>query len=76
MIGFAIRIAAIKADEIAGRKPAPRHICKNTEHKPRQQKNAGQKNEDQTRFNRNFSARHFSAFELGLAGEPDLENVS
>jgi hypothetical protein len=39
-----------------------RHICKNTEHKPRQQKNVGQKNEDQMRFDRYFSASHFSAF--------------
>jgi hypothetical protein len=38
------------------------HICKNTEHEPKQQKNGGQKNEDQTRLTRHFSARHFSAF--------------
>jgi hypothetical protein len=36
------------------------HICKNAE--TEQQKNAGQKNEDQQRFNHYFSARHFSAF--------------
>jgi hypothetical protein len=38
------------------------HICKNTEREPRQQKNGWQKNEDQTRFYRHFSASHFSAF--------------
>ncbi|MGH9833583.1 MAG: hypothetical protein ACREBD_35305 [Blastocatellia bacterium] len=38
------------------------HIGKNTEHKPKQQKNGWQKNEDQPRFHRYFSASHFSAF--------------
>jgi hypothetical protein len=29
-----------------------------------------------TCFNHYFSASHFSAVEIDLAGEPDLENVS
>jgi hypothetical protein len=35
---------------------------KNMRHEPGQQKNVGQKNEDRTRFDRYFSASHFSAF--------------
>jgi hypothetical protein len=52
------------------------HICKNTEHKPRQQKNVGQKNEDQTRLSAIFLPAIFLLSELGLACEPGFENVS
>jgi hypothetical protein len=38
------------------------HICKNAEYETERQKNAGQKNEDQQRVNRHFSASHFSAY--------------
>jgi len=52
------------------------HICKNTEHERNSRKMSGRKMKTGRRLITIFLPAIFLLFELGLACEPDLENVS